>query len=203
MIRVLVVDEYQLYRVGVVEVLAACPDIDVVADTDLRDDAVALARHVDPDVAVIGAESPGDHGIRIAHQLTTTSRTRVITLTEHDSGPLLLSALEAGAIGYLHRDIRPDALAHAIRSACRGEHRTITESLHHADRHILQELSTGKTDRQIARSLGLKTKTVTHALSRPAPHTGSETATSSSPGPGAPISSTDDGAEPPPHGRQA
>jgi len=121
-IRVVVVDDHELVRAGLVELLAPADDIDVVgtaADGDAALEAVSAHR---PEVVLMDLSMPGVGGAEATRSiLADHPDIRVVVLTSSSSSSEVLGALDAGAIGYLLKDASPDELRGGIRAAARGD----------------------------------------------------------------------------------
>ena len=121
-IRVLIVDDHAVVRSGLKSFFSAYEDLDCVAEASSGEIAVAVCEQVMPDVVLMDLVMPGMDGA----EATETIRARcpqvqVIALTSHKDEDLVQGALEAGAIGYLLKDISADELAKAIRAAHAGQ----------------------------------------------------------------------------------
>ncbi len=122
MIRVLVVDDDHLMRVGLVEILGSDPDITVVAHADSGTRAVELARLVTPDVVLMDVRMPNGDGIAATAAITAELPTvRVLVLTTFDQDDYVFDALAAGASGFLLKRARPEELMRAIHSVADGD----------------------------------------------------------------------------------
>lgn len=123
-VRVLVAEDQQLVRSGIVTMLNAGGDFDVVAEAADGQQAVSEARRTRPDVALLDIRMPIMDGIeatrRIAAELPAT---RVLVLTTFGSDDHVFSALAAGAQGFLLKDVRPEQLLEAVSAVARGEGR--------------------------------------------------------------------------------
>lgn len=121
-IRVAIVDDQELVRMGLRMVLDAQPDITVVTETDDGSKAVALAAGGGIDVMLMDVRMPGLDGIG-ATQLITASGSvpRVLVLTTFDLDEYAFAALRAGASGFLLKDARPPELLRAIRAVHSGD----------------------------------------------------------------------------------
>lgn len=154
MIRVAVIDDDALVRSGLAAVLAAEPDIEVVAEGADGVDAVPIVRRHRPDVVLIDVRMPLIDGIRATSDLVAMPdppRVVVITTFEHDD--YVYDALRAGASGFVLKRARPASLAHAVRTAARGEGLLFPESIRAlaADRvpsHRVAEWSNHVTPRE-------------------------------------------------------
>jgi len=122
MIRVLVVDDDHLMRVGLVEILGSDPGIDVAAHADSGTRAVELARLVNPDVVLMDVRMPNGDGITATAAITAELPTvRVLVLTTFDQDDYVFDALAAGASGFLLKRARPEELLQAIHSVADGD----------------------------------------------------------------------------------
>ena len=122
MIRVLVADDQALIRDSFRLILEMEPDLEVVGEAGNGRDAVALARQLEPDVALMDIRMPVLDGLAATQQLSRAGlRTHVLILTTYDADEYLYDAMRAGASGFLLKDVRRDQLAGAIRTVARGE----------------------------------------------------------------------------------
>lgn len=121
MITIILVDDHPLVREGIRGMLAACDDIEVVGQAGSGPEGVALTARLGPDLVLMDLRMPGGDGVTATREITAAGMSRVMLLTTYESDEDILRAIEAGATGYLLKDIAPDALAAAIRSAARGE----------------------------------------------------------------------------------
>lgn len=121
-IRVLLVDDQELIRVGFRLVLDAEADIDVVGEAGDGEAAVDAVRRTRPDVVLMDVRMPRTDGIaataRIVAEMPTT---RVLVLTTFDLDEYAFGALDAGASGFLLKDARRDELTAAVRAVHRGD----------------------------------------------------------------------------------
>lgn len=122
MIRVLVVDDDHLMRVGLIEILGADPSITVVGHADSGTRAVELAHLTLPDVVLMDIRMPDGDGITATRAITSAlAGTRVIVLTTFDQDDYVFDALEAGASGFLLKRARPEELLEAVRVVGSGD----------------------------------------------------------------------------------
>ena len=122
MIRVLVADDQALIRDSFRLILEMEPDIEVVGEAGNGREAVALARELQPDVALMDIRMPVLDGLAATKELTRAGlRTHVLILTTYDADEYLYDAMRAGASGFLLKDVRREQLAGAIRTVARGE----------------------------------------------------------------------------------
>jgi DNA-binding NarL/FixJ family response regulator len=121
-IRVLVADDQQLLRAGLRMVLKPQPDLELVGEAADGEQAVALARRVKPDVAVMDIRMPGIDGIEATRRLLAHPEPpRVLVLTTFGEDEYVYEALRAGASGFLLKDAPPEELVTAIRAVARGD----------------------------------------------------------------------------------
>ena len=123
MIRVLVADDHPIVRGGIVALLAAEADIDVVGEAVDGLSAVALAASTNPDIVLMDLRMPpgidGDEAT--ARILAATPGIKVIILTTYETDSSILTAIEAGASGYLLKAAPQEEILAGIRSVARGE----------------------------------------------------------------------------------
>lgn len=120
-IRILIADEFALFRQAVRIVLDREADLDVVAEAGWGSDAAVEAERTRPDVALLGASSSLDGAALTATMRERVPSCRVIVLTDEPDDAALRSAIEAGAAGYLTKTIPMAKLIDAIRSVHRGD----------------------------------------------------------------------------------
>ena len=121
-IRVLVVDDHELLRAGLVTVLASDPAIEVVAQAPDGPTAVSLAMELRPDVVLMDVEMPGGDGITaIARLRERAPSVRCLVLTMFDLDDYVVEALRAGAAGFLLKTTDPAVLTASVRSCAAGE----------------------------------------------------------------------------------
>lgn len=120
-IRVLMVDDHDLFRVGLATVLADTEDIEVVAQASTGRMAVRLAHELQPDVVVIELRLPDLGGAAATEEILYRNHSaRIVALSESTSESDITAAVDAGACGYLLKESAIDDVAAAIRAAARG-----------------------------------------------------------------------------------
>jgi DNA-binding NarL/FixJ family response regulator len=121
-IRVLLVEDHGLVRVGLERLLATVEDLEVVGGAPDGAEAIRLAAETRPDVVLMDLSMPNVDGIEATRQIVAAMPgTQVVVLTSVSDRERILAALDAGAVGYLLKDSEPQALIEGIRSAARGE----------------------------------------------------------------------------------
>lgn len=189
-IRLLIADDLGLVRKGIRALMDCVDGVDVVGEAESADDAIHLSRRLQPDVILMDQDMPGS---LLATRLIkeATSSIEIIVMTDRLSDGRVLQAIEAGATGYVFKDIPLAGLASAIRAVCTGRAffhpeiiRKLMERLGHLTREqrnrlrlefegltrpeldILCELAHGSTDREIATRFVLSEDTVKTHLRR-------------------------------------
>jgi DNA-binding NarL/FixJ family response regulator len=121
MTSVVVVDDQELVRTGFAMILERA-GIEVLAQAGSGEEGVAMALEHRPDVVLMDVRMPGMDGIEATRRLVTGPEPpRVLVLTTFDLDEHVFAAVEAGASGFLLKDVAPDDLAHAVRVVARGE----------------------------------------------------------------------------------
>lgn len=186
MLRILVVEDHPLFRKGVVALLDAVPDVEVVGPAGSGEEAVERAAHLHPDVVLMDLQLPGMSGIEATRAIVAADdavKVLVLSLFEDDDSVFL--ALRAGARGYVLKDADEDELTGAIRAVARGEAifssavagrvlaffavprpaPKVFPSLTDREREILDLIAAGHPNPSIARALSLSPKTVANYVS--------------------------------------
>jgi DNA-binding NarL/FixJ family response regulator len=122
LIRVMVVDDHEVVREGVISMLRATSEIEVVGQAANAPEAIQRARELKPDVLLLDIRLPGTSGWEVCRTLCSMlPETHVIMLTSFQDEDYLFKALRAGARGYLLKTSSHDELVEAIRSVARGK----------------------------------------------------------------------------------
>jgi len=122
MTRILIVDDHELVRTGLRNLLQAVADVEVVAEAASGEEALQLSRRHAPDVILMDIELPGLSGLETTERiLAGQPESRVVVLTAHGEPPMPSRLLEVGAAGFLTKSCSSDELIEAIRSVARGQ----------------------------------------------------------------------------------
>ena len=182
-ISVLIVDDHPVVRRGLRALLEVQDGIEVTGEAGDGATALALAAERAPDVILLDLKLPGMDGIAVLGELRTRNNpARVLVLTSATEPASASLAVRSGAAGMLYKDVDPDALVRAIRSVHDGHLLLAPEAagslvrsagswgpgtpgsgldaLTSREREVLAELTKGRSNREIARALGVSEKTV-------------------------------------------
>ncbi|MFF2188995.1 response regulator [Streptomyces sp. NPDC058155] len=190
-IRVFLLDDHEVVRRGVQDLLDAEPDIEVVGDTGTAAHTLARGPALRPDVAVLDVRIPDGDGITVCRELRSLMpHLACLMLTSFDDDDALLDAIMAGAAGYVLKEIKGSDLVAAVRTVASGqsmldpatttrlmkslrgeEDETASEQdalsqLSPREREILVLIGEGLTNREIGGRLYLSEKTVKNHISR-------------------------------------
>jgi DNA-binding NarL/FixJ family response regulator len=186
--RILLVDDHDIVRLGLMTLLNDQPDMEVVGEASTAADGVKAAEKFSPDVVLMDIRLPGEGGIEAAHQISNRFPTsKVVMLTSFADDELVVRAIRAGAVGYVLKQVGNEELLRAIRAAARGEalldpsttarllsrvreaERKAEEDafrdLSDREMDVLIHLARGKTNAEIGSSLNLSEKTVGNYVS--------------------------------------
>jgi DNA-binding NarL/FixJ family response regulator len=120
-IRVLLVDDQELMRMGFRMVLGAQPDIELVGEAGDGRRAVELARELKPDVVLMDVRMPILDGVEATKLITESGLAKVLVMTTFDLDEYALSALRNGASGFLLKDTQPAELVSSLRAVASGD----------------------------------------------------------------------------------
>ena len=187
-LTVLIVDDHPVVRSGLRVLLDVHDGIEVAGEAADGEEALALAAALEPDVILLDLKLPGLDGVAVLTELRSRGiGARVLVLTSANDPAQVSRAVQAGASGFLYKDVDPDALIRAIRAVNDGNlllapdaaaplmaaHATPAAaprgglgSLTVREREVLDQLARGRSNREIARELHVSEKTVkTHVSS--------------------------------------
>ncbi|WP_219416674.1 response regulator [Pseudonocardia nigra] len=184
MIRVMIADDDDLMRAGLVELLTVDPMITIVGQAATGRSAVELARRLGPDVVLMDVRMPDLDGIAATRDLLLAApAARVLVLTTFDEDDYIFGALRAGASGFLLKRTRPEELISAVHTIAAGDSllspsvtrrvidrvaRHRTSDLDHAkldeltprEREVLEHVARGLSNREIATALVVEESTI-------------------------------------------
>jgi DNA-binding NarL/FixJ family response regulator len=173
MIRVLVADDHPVVRAGLGAVIADQSDLELVAEAENGERAVALVREHRPDVTLMDLRMPVMDGVEAIRAITTEfPDARILALTTYEGDADIRRALEAGASGYLLKDMLLTEVLTAVRAVHRGE-RVIPiavaarlaefperSDLTEREAEVLQLVARGLSNKEVARAIGRTDETV-------------------------------------------
>ena len=181
-IRVAIADDQRLFAHGLARIIGVQPGMEVVGEAHTGEEAVSLCLDVEPDVMLMDLSMPVMDGVSATRKiLGLLPRTRVLILTVHTDDAHVFQGIKAGAEGYILKDCTPEDLASAIRTVhagdtimaqdiakktlstfegIRSEAESITPRLTERELEVVRALARGKSNKEIAKSLGISEKTV-------------------------------------------
>jgi DNA-binding NarL/FixJ family response regulator len=187
-LRILLVDDHEVVRLGVRALIDRQPGMEVVGEAGTVREAVTQTRRLQPDVVVLDIRLPGGSGLDACRQIKDyRPETRIIILTSFPDDEVIFEAIACGADGYVLKEIGSDELIRALERIGRGESlldpsvtdrvfakmREVREreradafaGLSERQMHILARVAEGETNREIGAALYLSEKTVRNYLS--------------------------------------
>ena len=185
-IKVFLLDDHEVVRRGLRELLEVEPDIEVVGESGSAAEAIRRIPALRPDVAVLDGRLPDGSGIDVCREVRSIDpNVRALILTSYDEDAALFAAIMAGASGYVLKDIRGTDLVDAIRRVAAGQSlldpavtARVLERLRSGpaqdprlagltdqERRILDHIAEGMTNRQIGEQMFLAEKTVKNYVS--------------------------------------
>lgn len=182
-IQVLIVDDHDMVRIGLKISIEKASDLVVIAQAKTGEEAISLYQSEQPDVVLMDLLMPDMNGVEATEQIIAHDPdARIVALTSYDDDPLIHSAIEAGVISYLLKDISMQELADAIRAAHQGESilaqeatqalvraaqgEKIGNDLTPAEMRVLKLLTDGLSNAQIAQELVISKSTVKKHVSK-------------------------------------
>lgn len=174
-IRVMVVDDHEVVRRGITEIVEHDPALEVVAEAGTVEDAIRRGTLVVPDVALVDLQLPDGTGIEVIRKLTDEGNNiKSIVLTSFDDDEALAEALDAGASAFVLKSIRSSEINVVIHEIAQGrvllDERTITRrkidtedltlQLTPSERRVMELIGEGLSNREIGEALGIAEKTV-------------------------------------------
>jgi two-component system, NarL family, response regulator DevR len=187
-IRVVLVDDHEIVRLGLMTLINDQPEMEVVGEAGSASEALRVVEQLHPHVVLMDIRLPGEGGIEAARRITERfADTKVVMLTSFADDELVLRAIQAGAVGYVLKQVGNEELLRAITAAARGEAlldttttaRLLTRvreverkniqdafrDLSDREMEVLAEVARGKTNADIGQVLNLSEKTVRNYVS--------------------------------------
>lgn len=178
-IRLLIVDDHVMIRLGLVALLSDQPDIEIVGEARHGEEAVEMHKKLLPDVILMDGILPDTHGVDVTTRiLTRDPAARIILVSINESAEDIHRAIEAGARGYVAKSQGKEIILAAIRSVMSGESylspelarrlsiRAATKCLSQREIDVLHLIATGLVNKQIAAELALSENTVKTHIAR-------------------------------------
>ena len=188
MIRVFLVDDHEIVRRGIAQLVDAAEDLEVVGEAATVHEAIRRIAATQPDVAVLDVRLPDGNGIDLCRDIRSAHpQVFCLILTAYDDDEALRAAVLAGASGYVLKDVRSRSLVEAIRRAAAGATIQAPDVMLHAahalhpergtphespgpalslrENQVLSLIADGLTNREIGERLGLAEKTVKNYVS--------------------------------------
>lgn len=184
-IRLLLVDDHEVVRVGLKTLLTRHSDIRIVGEAGTMTEAIESAKRVKPNVVLMDARLPDGSGVEACrHILDELPQTRVLFLTSFSNTETVRAAVLAGAQGYLLKEIGSSALIDAIKKVAAGHSildplatkhvfrwmKSLSDPVQDSpmlspqEQRIISLIAEGKTNKEIALAMGLSSKTVKNYL---------------------------------------
>jgi DNA-binding NarL/FixJ family response regulator len=187
-LRIVLVDDHEVVRLGLRSLLERQPDLMVVGEAETAQEAVCAVESLAPDVVVLDIRLPGRSGVEACAEIKRRRpETKIVVLTSYAEDEVLLDAIAAGAEGYVLKQVGSDDLVRALRRVGRGERlldprltdqvfaklRQMREreraeafaDLSEQELRVLALVTEGKTNREIGEALYLSEKTVRNYVS--------------------------------------
>lgn len=194
--RIVIVDDHPIFRAGLSRSLAEVPDFEVVGEGANAKDAISLFEQLRPDAMLLDLSMPGGGHSVLRHLLPGQPEATVIVLTASEDDTDLFEALKEGAKGYVLKGVDASTLVNIVRNVVAGESyvspslaaRILTEmrsggdgpatqalegphdealsSLTPREEQILGLVADGNSNKEVARHLGLREKTIKHNMTR-------------------------------------
>jgi two-component system, NarL family, response regulator len=177
-IKILVIEDNLIARLGTVTLLQTQPDFQIVAEVDGGESGLQAYQGLRPDVVLVDLRMPGMDGLAVLRELAKKKPPgRALVLSHYDGDQDVFEAMKAGALGYLSKETNRAALFEAIREIAQGRRympqtlayklatRVSQPTLTAREQEVLEKIATGKTNPQIAAEMALSSKTVTMYVS--------------------------------------
>lgn len=178
-IRLLIVDDHVMIRLGLAALMAEEPDIEIVGAACNGAEAVMLFEKLRPDVTIMDGMLPDIHGVDATRAiLKKHPQARIILVSINESAEDIHRAIEAGAAGYVSKSQKQDVIIRAVRAVASGERflepelarrlaaRATTNALSDRELDVLRLVASGLGNKQIGLELGLSENTVKTHIAR-------------------------------------
>ncbi len=186
MIRVVLVDDHKLVRIGIRKILEGASDIEVVGEAESGEEGVQLAERLRPDMVLMDKFMPGIGGLEASRRILARELAKVVCLTVNATGPLPRRALDLGVHGFLTKSCAPEEMIEGVRrvhagerflsaeiarqlaqdSLTAGKSRNAIDNLSERELQVLMMLAQGHSPGDISNRLALSPKTVSTYRSR-------------------------------------
>ncbi|HLQ34722.1 MAG TPA: response regulator transcription factor [Chloroflexota bacterium] len=183
MIRLMLVDDHKVLRIGLASLFQTVPSVEVVGEAGNAEEAVDVALRTEPDVVLMDVRLPDGDGVEATRAIMSERpQTRIIMLTSYPDEDAVIASIMAGAAGYLLKQTDPERLIEAVERVAAGASlldpdvtRSALEFMRHGgssqnddslaglsdqERRILPLIAEGKTNREIGAELSLSPHTV-------------------------------------------
>jgi two-component system response regulator DevR len=187
-IRLLIVDDHQITRLGLCALLGSCPQFEIVGEAGSVAETLSAVARLKPDLLLLDVRLPDGSGIEVCRHLQRLDLdTKVLVFTSYADDDLVFDAIAAGADGYLLKEIHGDHLIQAIQDVAEGKsildpavtrrvmsrvRSPVSPTTHNKldllsaqERRVVALVAEGKTNKEIGREMGLSDKTVKNYLS--------------------------------------
>ena len=178
--KLLIVDDHQMVRKGLIYFFEAIPEIEIVGEATNGQEAITMYERFLPDVVLMDVDMPVMNGIDATAQLLKRwPKARILIVTSFSDQDYVIPALQAGAAGYQLKDVEPEELVETIKAVHKGESKLHPQVMKHVLSHVsedttkkrlatltereidvLKEISTGQSNKEIAETLFISEKTV-------------------------------------------
>ncbi len=178
-IQVLIADDHAIFRQGLATIINRDPDMQVIAQAENGEQAIALFEAHQPDVTLMDLRMPEVEGVAAISAICAAAKSaRIIVLTTYDSDEDIYRGLQAGAKGYLLKETEPDELLNAIHTVHRGQQyippdvgaklaqRLSNPELSERELEVLRSLAQGMSNAEIATALSIGEGTVKSHVNR-------------------------------------
>jgi DNA-binding NarL/FixJ family response regulator len=172
-IRILVADDHLVYRIGIRSLIGSEPGFKVVGEATDGAEAIEIYRRLKPDVLLLDLRMPQKGGIEVVQAIRREfNDARILIVTSYQTEEEIFQVLEAGALGYILKDLGRDAFIEAIKEVCAGRRwmssaikrqfadRGLRQPLTGREMEVLKLLARGLTNREIAHVFDISTSTV-------------------------------------------